>query len=102
MNMLINTMISLMESMKILKNLETLTGEGKYEQAAEENPEGKGEDNKDTDTEPEDDEVKELPQNFTEFHRLAFVIKATKNDCQVVPVGSIKLNPLHEVRKIRI
>uniref|UniRef100_A0A7S3KNQ9 Radial spoke head protein 9 homolog n=1 Tax=Euplotes crassus TaxID=5936 RepID=A0A7S3KNQ9_EUPCR len=85
---------------KILENLETPAGEGEGDQAAEENPEGEGEENnKDIDTESEDDEVKEPPKNLTELDRLAFVVKAIENDCQVIPMGSVKLTPLHEVRK---
>lgn len=85
---------------KILESLETPAGEGEGDAAAEENPEGEGEENnKDLDTESEDDEVKEPPKNLTELDRLAFVVKAIENDCQVIPVGSVKLTPLHEVRK---
>lgn len=88
------------DSAKILENLETPAGEGEGDQQQEENEEGEGDDkNKDIDTESEDDEVKVPPKNLTELDRLAFVVKAIENDCQVVPVGSIKLTPLHEVRK---
>lgn len=86
---------------KILENLESPAAEGEGEPNKEENPaEGEGGENaKDADTESEDDEVKIPPKNLTELDRLAFVVLAIENDCQVVPIGSIKLTPLHEVRK---
>jgi len=86
---------------KILENLETPAGEGEGDEAKDPEPEeGEGGDNaNDLDTESDDDEVKVPPKNLTELDRLAFVIKAIENDCQIVPVGSIKLTPLHEVRK---
>ena len=86
---------------KILENLEAPAGEGDAEAAQEENQdEAEGGDNgQDLDTSSEDDEIKVPPKNLTELDRLAFVVKAIENDCQVVPVGSIKLTPLHEVRK---
>ena len=85
---------------KILENLEAPAGEGEGDAAQEENQEeGEGNDNKELDSSSEDDEVKVPPKNLTELDRLAFVVKAIENDCQVVPLGSIKLTPLHEVRK---
>jgi radial spoke head protein 9 len=86
---------------KILENLESPAGEGEGDDAKEpQKDEGEGDANaKDLDTESEDDEVKVPPKNLTELDRLAFVVKAIENDCQVIPIGSIKLTPLHEVRK---
>jgi len=84
----------------ILENLEAPAGEGDAEAAPEEDQnEGEGENKDLIDTESEDDEVKIPPKNLTELDRLSFVVMAIENDCQVVPVGSIKLTPLHEVRK---
>lgn len=84
---------------KILESLEAAGGEG--EDAAQEEPaEGEGEKVDDLqDTESEDDAQKVPPKNMTELDRLAFVVMAIESDCQVVPIGSIKLTPLHEVRK---
>jgi radial spoke head protein 9 len=83
----------------ILENLEAPAGEGEGDAPPEEPAEGEGDAAKDVDTESEDDEVKIPPKNFTELDRLAFTVFAIENDCQVVPIGSIKLTPLHEVRK---
>ena len=90
------------EPAQILENLEAPAGEGEGEppaDGADDNEGEGGEGAKDLDTESEDDEVKIPPKNFTELDRLAFTVFAIENDCQVVPIGSIKLTPLHEVRK---
>lgn len=87
------------ESAKILESLEAPGGEGEGDEKPAETPEGEGEENKDLDTESEDDEIKIPPKNLTELDRLAFVVLAIENDCQIVPIGSVKLTPLHEVRK---
>lgn len=86
---------------KILENLESPAAEGEGEAAKhDEGNEGEGGENaKDIDTESEDDEIKIPPKNMTELDRLTFVVLAIENDCQIVPIGSIKLTPLHEVRK---
>ena len=86
---------------KILENLETPAGEGEGDAQpdADQNEGEGGENAKDIDTESEEDEVKIPPKNLTELDRLAFVVLAIENDCQILPVGSIKLTPLHEVRK---
>lgn len=87
------------EPAKILENLEA-PAEGEGDEKPDDNAnEGEGEENKDLDTESEDDEIKIPPKNLTELDRLAFVVLAIENDCQIVPIGSIKLTPLHEVRK---
>ena len=74
---------------KVLENLEAPAGEGEGEaEPANDQNEGEGEENaKDIDTESEDDEVKIPPKNMTELDRLAFVVLAIENDCQVVPIG---------------
>jgi radial spoke head protein 9 len=88
------------EPNKILENLETPAGENEDEEKQEEPAGEDDQENKDlVDTESEDDEIKVPPKNMTELHRLSFVIMAIENDCQVVPIGSVKLTPLHEVRK---
>jgi len=38
------------------------------------------------------------PKNFTELDRLAFVVRAIENDCNLAPVGAFKLTPTHELR----
>lgn len=47
----------------------------------------------------EEEEVKIPPKNLTELDRLSYVVNAIENDCQLVPVGSIKMTPMHEVRR---
>lgn len=89
------------DASKILENLEAPAGEGEGDAPAEaDNNEGEGDVNKELmDTESEDEEAKVPPKNMTELDRLSYVVMAIENDCQVVPVGSVKLTPLHEVRK---
>lgn len=85
------------DPIKIIKNLEAPEGEGEENAAAKEG-EGEGEDDL-ADSTSEDDAVKVPPKNFTELDRLAFVVRAIENDCQIVPLGSVKLTPKHEVRR---
>lgn len=49
----------------------------------------------DTDDETE---VKIPPKNFTELDRLAYTVRAIDIDCAALPVGALKLSPLHELR----
>jgi len=49
----------------------------------------------DTDDEKE---LKVAPKNFTELDRLAYAVRAIDIDCSVVPVGSFRLTPNHELR----
>lgn len=51
-----------------------------------------------SDTE-EEEEVKVPPKNLTELDRLTYVVRSIENDCHVVPQGSFKLTPNHEVRR---
>lgn len=82
----------------VLQKLEPDEGEGEEPPPAEpEDGEGEGADDL-ADTSSEDDVVKVPPKNFLELHRLAFTVRAIENDCQIVPLGSIKLTPHHEVR----
>jgi radial spoke head protein 9 len=37
-------------------------------------------------------------QNITELEKLAFVVRAIENECAVVPVGSVKIMPNHQLR----
>lgn len=87
------------DSAKVLENLEAPADEGEGEAKDAGANEGEGENAKELESESEDDEVGIPPKNMTELDRLAFVVMAIENDCQIVPVGSIKLTPLHEVRK---
>jgi radial spoke head protein 9 len=88
------------EPSTVLVNLESPAGEGEGDEVPADANDGEGEDNaKDQDTESEDDEIKVPPKNFTELNRLAFTVFAIENDCQVVPLGSVKLTPMHEVRR---
>lgn len=84
---------------KILENLEAPADEGEGEAKDAGANEGEGDNAKEMESESEDDEVGIPPKNMTELDRLAFVVMAIENDCQIVPIGSIKLTPLHEVRK---
>lgn len=82
----------------IIQNLE-LPKEGEGDDAAEENKaEGEGEEDE-LDSSSEDEAQKIPPKNFTELDRLSFTVKAIENDCQIVPLGSVKLIPKHEVRR---
>ena len=63
------------------------------------NAEGEGDQPNPLEDSSSDDEIKVPPKNFTELDRLSFTIRAIENDCQCVPLGSIKLTPLHEVRR---
>jgi radial spoke head protein 9 len=38
------------------------------------------------------------PKAFTELDRLAYTIRAIDIDCASLPVGALKLSPLHELR----
>ena len=83
----------------IIQKLEPDEGEGEEAPPAEpEDGEGDQEENLD-DTSSEDEAVKVPPKNFTELHRLVFTVRAIENDCQIVPQGSVKLTPHHEVRR---
>ena len=39
------------------------------------------------------------PKNFTELDRLATVVHHIEEDCQVVPLGAVRLLPTHELIK---
>lgn len=57
---------------------------------------------------PDEDEVdigekkrkykKKNKQTITELERLAFVVRAIENECAIVPVGSVKIMPNHQLR----
>lgn len=81
--------------------------EGDAEEPAEEAPkdeeEGEGEDGaakkaKDSD-ESEEEEIKVPKRNLTELNRLAVVVHAIENDCQLCPQGAFKMTPRHELRR---
>ena len=38
-------------------------------------------------------------KNITELDRLAFVVNQIERQCHLVPEGSVKLTPLHEIRR---
>lgn len=46
----------------------------------------------------DEDQVKVVPKNLTELDRLAYIVRAIENDCQIVPIGAYKLTPGHELR----
>lgn len=49
--------------------------------------------------ESEDEEIKVPKRNLTELNRLAVVVNAIENDCQICPVGAFKMTPKHELRR---
>jgi len=50
-------------------------------------------------TEEEDLNAKIIPINCKEIDRLHYHICAIENDCHIVPQGSMKLTPAHEVAR---
>jgi radial spoke head protein 9 len=48
---------------------------------------------------PEAIELSEGKKGVTELDRLAYFVHTVERECQVVPIGSLKMTPLHEVRK---
>lgn len=48
----------------------------------------------------EEEEVKRRPIKITELNRLSFVVRAIENDCALVPVGSVKIMPNHQLRYV--
>ncbi len=74
--------------------------EVKKEENQEESQEatGKKEELVDSDSE-EDESEKVIPKNLTELDRLGFVVRAIDNDTSVIPLGSYRLTPAHEVRR---
>jgi len=83
----------------IIQNLEKPKDEGEGNEEIKENAEGEGDNPNPLEDSSSDDEIKIPPKNFTELDRLSFTIRAIENDCQCIPLGSIKLTPLHEVRR---
>ena len=81
--------------------------EGEGEEAAEEVPkeEEEGEEgeqakkvSKDSD-ESEEEEIKIPKRQLTELNRLAAVVNAIENDCQLCPESAYKMTPDHEMRR---
>lgn len=77
------------------------------------NPEVKNEsieiaDDENENVNPEEEEVdigekkrkhnKKNKQTITELERLSFVVRAIENECAIVPVGSVKIMPNHQLR----
>lgn len=44
-------------------------------------------------------ELPEGKKGVTELDRLAYIVNAVERECQTVPVGAMKMTPLHEVRR---
>jgi len=38
------------------------------------------------------------PTNLTELDRLSYTVRSIEVDCQLLPVGAIKMTPSHEIR----
>lgn len=83
----------------VLKQLEAAEGEGDAEAAQPAEGEGEGEGGDNDESSEEDDAIKIPPKNFTELDRITWTVRAIENDCQIIPIGSIKLTPNHEVRR---
>lgn len=66
-------------------------------QKKKEDKKAKRENNGDLEDTDDEEEEKE-PQNFLEKDRLAYVVRAIDNDCATLPIGALKLSPLHELR----
>lgn len=78
----------------------SVTGENEEEPAQQEPPK---EDEEPKERDPladtdDETEVKVPPKNFTELDRLAYTVRAIDIDCASLPVGALKLSPLHELR----
>ena len=50
----------------------------------------------------DEEEKKKGPIKISEEDRLAFVIRAIENDCALVPVGSVKIMPNHQLRYVNV
>ena len=45
--------------------------------------------------------MKKMPKkNYTELHRLTYVVKSIENDAQCVPKGSYRMTPEHELTPV--
>jgi radial spoke head protein 9 len=44
-------------------------------------------------------ELSEGKKGVTELDRLSYLVYTVEKECQVVPIGSVKMTPLHEVRR---
>lgn len=61
--------------------------------------EGAGEDQETYKFENDTLVVTNKPKNITELDRLAYVVNEIDRQCHLVPEGSVKLTPLHELRR---
>lgn len=75
-----------------------IKAEEKKENKGGENPEGESEIPENLDDTVEIVPVV-VPKNFTELDRLAYIVTAIENDTHVVPNGSFKIIPKHEIRR---
>lgn len=86
---------------KVLVNVENKEegeGEEPAPEEAEEGEEGAGaRDNKSDKTEEE--EIQVPPKNLREIDRLAYVVRAIEDNCQIVPLNAFKMTPNHEVAR---
>lgn len=48
---------------------------------------------------PSNLELPEGKKGITELDRLAYLVWVVERECQAVPIGSVKLTPIHEVRR---
>lgn len=69
------------------------------DEPADEDQDGDAEQKQKDSDESEDEEVKIPKRNLTELNRLAVVVNAIENDCQICPVGSFKMTTKHELRR---
>lgn len=74
--------------------------EGEEEPPKEEEEEEEGAEPKAKDSdESEEEEIKVPKKNLTELDRLATVVLAIENDCQLCPLGAFKMTPEHQLRR---
>lgn len=77
-------------------------GEEEEEAPKEEDPEEEeGDEKKAKDSdESEEEEIKIPKKKLTELDRLATVVLAIENDCQLCPVGAFRMTPEHQLRRV--
>ncbi len=77
-------------------------GEEEEEPAREEaeDEEGEGEKKAKDSDESEEEEIKVPKKKLTELDRLATVVLAIENDCQICPLGAFRMTPQHQLRRV--
>lgn len=73
--------------------------EGEEAPAEEVAEEEEGETKPKDSEESEEEEIKVPKKNLTELDRLATIVMAIENDCQICPLGAYRLTPEHQMRR---